>query len=79
MERDMSLYIRCPDCGETRSLGIRQLRRAKNQNVDPRCSVCRSIKSPAVIEQKHRNFWTNQYSSEWIKETAEMIWGDDPS
>jgi hypothetical protein len=76
MERASALYIRCPDCGETRPIGSRQHRRAKNQTVDPRCSVCRSIKFPARIEQKHRNFWTSQYSDEWIKETAEMIWGD---
>lgn len=77
MERDTALYIRCPDCGETRAIGTRQHRRAKNQNVDPRCSVCRSIKYPAKIEPKHLNFWTNQFSTEWIIETAQMIWPEE--
>ena len=72
----MSLYIRCPDCGETRELGSRQIRRAKNQNVDPRCAVCRSIKQSARVEPKHLAFWTSDHSMEWIQETAEMIWGD---
>ena len=73
---ERSIIIRCPDCGDTRKIGARQNRRVKNQEADDRCSLCRSFKHPAKIEQKHRNYWTSRYSDEWIKKTAEMIWSD---
>jgi hypothetical protein len=31
---------------------------------------------PVVISPSHRNFWLNTYTTEWIVETAAMIWGD---
>lgn len=69
--------VRCPDCGDPREVSVRQRRRLTNQDGDFRCQVCRTIPFPAVTSPSHRNFWSKQYSPEWIKETAEMIWGDE--
>jgi hypothetical protein len=72
--------MRCPDCGEIRDdISIRQMRRLRNQNIDPRCQVCRSIPNPAKVEQRHLNFWITRYSEAWIRETGQMIWGEDDS
>lgn len=76
MTRD-TVTVKCPDCGGGREVSIRQRRRLTNQDGDFRCSVCRTIQLPAVVEVEDLDFWINTYSQEWIKETAAMIWGDD--
>jgi hypothetical protein len=68
--------VRCPDCGGTREVSVRQRRRLVNEGGDMKCSVCRSITGPIKVTQAHRNYWISRYSSEWIRDTAEMIWGD---
>lgn len=69
--------IRCPDCGGTRDVSVRQKRRLINQDGDLRCSVCRSIPDPAKFGPRDLDWWSSRFSQEWICETAEMIWGED--
>jgi hypothetical protein len=68
--------VKCPDCGGMREVTNRQYRRILREGADSRCSVCRSMIRPVVISPSHRNFWLNTYTTEWIVETAAMIWGD---
>jgi len=75
---EINTPMRCPDCGEIRDdISIRQLRRLRNQSIDPRCSVCRSLPLPAKVTQANLNFWITRYSEQWIKETGQMIWGGE--
>lgn len=69
--------VRCPDCGETREISIRQKRRLMNEGGKMLCSVCRTLPRPAKVTLKHKRFWLDSYSMEWIRETAEMIWGEE--
>ena len=71
-----TVAVRCPDCGETRDITVRQKRRLISEGRTFQCSVCRTIPSPAKVEPRHRNYWLQSQSMEWICETAEMIWGD---
>jgi len=68
--------VRCPDCGGTREISIRQRRRIKNGDRSLLCSLCRTIPHPAEVTQDDRDFWTESYSMEWIMETADWIWGE---
>lgn len=76
MARD-TVVVRCPDCGGTREISIRQRRRIKNGDRSLRCSLCRTLPNAATVSEDDRLFWTESYSIEWIKETAQAIWGDD--
>lgn len=67
--------IRCPDCGEFREISVRQKRRLVNGGGSMLCRVCRTLPDPAPITMKHKSFWLDNYSIEWIVETADMIWG----
>ena len=71
VSREMAT-VRCPDCGETREISARQKRR----NGNTRCSICRTLPLPPRVTLKHKRFWLDNYSMEWIRETADMIWGD---
>ncbi len=66
--------VRCPDCGETRKISDRQKRRINNEGGNELCSVCRTLPVAARVTLKHKRFWLDNYSLEWIVETAEMIW-----
>lgn len=71
-----NVTVRCPDCGGSRNLSVRQRRRILNQDGDLRCSLCRSNPHPPISTAADREFWLSQYPMDWILETAEMIWGD---
>lgn len=75
MARD-TVMIRCPDCGGTREISVRQKRRLINGSRSLRCPLCRTLPKPATVGEEDRLFWTENYSMEWIKETAQAIWGD---
>lgn len=71
-----TVVIRCPDCGGTRQISVRQRRRIRNSRVvTSRCSICRTIKSPAEVTKADRDFWLDRYPMEWIREVADAIWG----
>lgn len=76
MARD-TVVVRCPDCGGTREISIRQRRRIKNGDRSLLCSLCRTIPNAAEVSDQDRAYWTERYSIEWIKETAEAIWGNE--
>lgn len=68
--------VRCPECGDSREVSVRQRRRLANEAGDYRCSLCRTV-LPVEINSAHLNYWTKRYSPEWIEETAAMIWGGE--
>lgn len=68
--------VRCPDCGGTREISVRQKRRITNSNKSLLCSLCRTIPRAAEFGDKDLAFWVDRYPLEWIRETAEMIWGN---
>lgn len=70
-----TVVVRCPDCGGTREISIRQRRRIKNGDRSLLCSLCRTIPSPAEVTDEAREWWLENHSKEWIAETADMIWG----
>lgn len=39
------------------------------------CAVCRTLPKAAKPTLKDKRYWLDNYSMEWIQETAEMIWG----
>lgn len=40
------------------------------------CSLCRTLPPPPRAMLKHKKYWLDNYTMEWIQETAHMIWGD---
>lgn len=76
MARDTTV-IRCPSCGGTREISVRQKRRITNGSRSLLCSLCRTIPEPAIVTQADRDYWLKSQTPEWIKETATMIWGDE--
>jgi hypothetical protein len=76
MTRD-TVVVRCPDCGGTREISVRQKRRITNGDRSLLCSLCRTIPLPAEIRPQDRDYWTDRYPMEWIRETAQAIWGDE--
>jgi hypothetical protein len=71
--------VRCPDCGETRKISVRQKRRLINGHKAALCEICRTIPSSATYAPSHANSWLDRYDVEWIRETAAMIWPEDSS
>lgn len=69
--------VRCPDCGGTREITMRQKRRLTQEGRTFHCNICRTIKHPATSSFRHRNYWLKSQTMEWIRETAEMIWPED--
>lgn len=67
--------VRCPDCGESREISVRQKRRLTNEGGTMLCAVCRTLPKAAKPTLKDKRYWLDNYSMEWIQETAEMIWG----
>lgn len=65
------IIIKCPECGERRSLTIRQARRAG------KCPYCRY---PLRIEitDRYRNFWLERFSMAEIRVLADTIFDDLP-
>lgn len=71
------VVVRCPDCGETREISIRQRRRIRNGDSTDLCPLCRTLPKAAQASAADKEFWLEGHSLEWIRETAAMIWGDD--
>lgn len=69
--------VTCPDCGNPREITMRQKRRLIHEGRTFHCTICRTIPERAKVGLRHHNFWTKQYSTEWIRETASMIWPED--
>lgn len=76
MPRDTAI-VRCPDCGETRKISVRQKRRLINGNKTAHCEICRTLPASATYTKAHANYWEERYDIQWIRETAAMIWPDD--
>lgn len=68
--------VRCPDCGEVRRISVRQKRRINNEGGNMLCAVCRTL-MPIKVTLQDKRWWLDNYSMEWIQETAEMIWSDE--
>lgn len=74
--RDTAI-VRCPDCGGTREISVRQKRRLTNGSKSMRCSLCRTIPKAAKIKQSDLNYWLDRKDMEWIREVGSMIWGEE--
>lgn len=71
-----TVTVKCPQCGDPREISVRQRRRLVNSGKSFKCHICRTMQDP-VVTQEHLDWWRNRYPMWWIKETAEMIWGDE--
>lgn len=65
------VIIKCPECGERRTLTVRQARRAGQ------CPFCRY---PLKIEvtERYRNYWLERFSMTEIKVLASSVFDDIP-
>ena len=72
MAQSERITISCPECGERRSLTVRQARRAG------KCPYCR-FPINIVVNDRYKSFWTDKYSMNEIRYLASTIFDDVPS
>lgn len=65
------VFVKCPECGERRSLTIRQARRAGQ------CPYCR-FPIKVLVTDRYRRFWTDRYTMAEIKVLAGSVFDDLP-
>lgn len=66
------VQVKCPECGEKRSLSLRQARRAG------KCPFCRyPIK--IIVNDYYKRFWTDRFSADEIQVLASAIFNDIPN
>lgn len=72
--REQRVAVRC-ECGEPLWISTRAHSRHRMLGTRWRCRFCRRNSPAPDTSPRYRNYWLDRYSLEWIKETAEMIWG----
>lgn len=72
---DTWVTVRC-QCGDHFEITSRSHRRHRQAGTEWRCFICR-VRSRTISDSpRFQNYWLDRYPIEWIRETAEMIWGD---
>lgn len=73
--RHPTVTVRCPECGDTREITARQLRRTRQDGRQPLCNICLHSDPRTPPTQEHYDYWLERFTIEEIREIGTMIWG----